>query len=307
LPWLERMLAAALGHLPNRKFASTLAVAEAARLVERSDKKYRRAHVGFVSSYYLRFFALVSGRYRLLAFERVEVRGERYLLAAEAHHVGAILVSAHLGDFDAAGAWLAGSRGITPVVVASPLRPRWREALFSAVRSRCGVKMRSVEATTLGALGEDLRAGRWVLSMIDRRTAGPTLPGTLLDQTAAVPAAMAILSLRTGAPLLPAATWRGANESMTLWFGRPVVPRTRSEAFLALAEAVKQIEQHLRRHPEQWHVPADRHQLAWTGGRLECADGVRHTTVAGGAPEESDQGRSVSADSVSLPARRMSR
>lgn len=305
---LETALASVLGLIPNRKFVASLSVARDARLIgDEGSEAYCRAHVRFISSYYLRFFALLSRRYRARALSRVEVHGERHLLEAEAGEVGAILVSAHLGDFDAAGAWLAQARGITPVVVARALKPRWRDALFRSVRRHCGVSMRSAHATTLVALAADLQAGRWVLSMVDRRTPGPTVPGSLLGRDAALSVPMAILALRTGAPLVPAVSWRNYDGGMTVWFGKPATVHERSGVFQALSNALAQVEKHIRDHPEQWHVPADREQLAWVGDELDATRRVTRVRSERWSSTTNHEPRSASAASVSLPARGMSR
>ncbi|MBF6621551.1 MAG: lysophospholipid acyltransferase family protein [Patulibacter sp.] len=270
--WLEGAIAASLSRLPNRKFATTWSTVRRAGLVSAGQaSSFRREHVGFISSYYVHFFRLLSRRYRIRTLGRVRAYGERHLLDVQGRGTGAILVSAHLGDFDAAGAWMVHRHGITPVVVSNPIRPRWREFLFCSVRRRCGVLVRSTRTTSLVELGEDIAAGRWVLCMLDRATPGPSFPGTFLDRASTIPAAIAILALRTGAPLVPAVTWRDVHGNVAVWFGEPIAANSRSAAFRALSLALKQVELRIRRHPDQWHVPADVRQLPW--GPLAPAHG----------------------------------
>lgn len=261
--------------LPNRKFETTTVVAEDVQLVGHGNEtQFVRSNAAFVWSYYLRFARLAFRKARKRVYDDIEVLGEEHLRTAAAEEKGIILLSVHLGDFDAGGAWLAEHRGITPVVVAQPLKPRWREALFSLVRRRCGVRLRRADGTSLDELERDLQERRAVLIMLDRRSPGPTSLARILGQPAVAPLAAALLAARSQAPLLPAATWRDDSGGLVAWFGESFTTAQPAQAMARISEMGERLSALIRAHPEQWHVPANVEEMAWVpfdGPRCQTA------------------------------------
>jgi KDO2-lipid IV(A) lauroyltransferase len=248
---------------PNRKFAATRSAVVAVGLVSTGEAPaLTRANALCVWSYYLRFARLFRRWARSHLYDQVVPFGEEQLAAAVAVGRGVILLSVHLGDFDLGGGWLAARRALTPVVVTRSVHPRWRDALFSLVRRRCGLLLRDAGSTRLEELELDLRQGRAVLMMLDRRPDGATEPSRILGQPAVVPCAAAALAVRSGAPLLPAATWRADDGRPVVWFGQPRSVSDHAEGIACLVEASEQLGQLIRAHPEQWHVPADLDQMS---------------------------------------------
>jgi lauroyl/myristoyl acyltransferase len=272
-----------LGHLAtlaNRKFAATrLLAAEAGLVPPVEEGSLVRSNAVFVWSYYLRLARLVSRRGRKRVYDQVVPLGEEYLQTATAQGKGMILLSVHLGDFDAGGGWLAERRAITSVVVAQPLRPRWREALFSLVRRRCGVVLREAGDTSLGELAHDLHRRRAVLVMLDRRPPGPTSPSRILGKPAVAPLAVGLLAARSQAPLLPAATWRDAKGNLIAWFGEPFTTTDPMRAMARVSEIAEQLSDLIRAHPEQWHIPANLDEIAWARpeARAQAAEAFDRT------------------------------
>jgi lauroyl/myristoyl acyltransferase len=259
----------ALGHLvtlaPNRKFVATRHVAADTRLVRPGcESAFVRANAAFVWTYYARFALLATERTRRVLLDSVTVLGDAHVRAAAGQNRGLILLSVHLGDFDAAGSWLALKRGITPVVVTRPVQPRWREAVLSTIRRRCGLVLRDAANARLADLEGDLERGRAILVMLDRRSSGPTYASHMLGKPAVAPLCTAVLGARTGAPLLPAATWRDERGSTVAWFGEPFIVRNHAEGAARIARVAEQLGLLIRAHPEQWHVPTDLSQMVWS-------------------------------------------
>ncbi|MGN6257101.1 MAG: lysophospholipid acyltransferase family protein [Solirubrobacterales bacterium] len=263
MPLREQLLGRLATSMPNRKFAATGFLAAKMELAGRGEEAaLMRANAAFVWSYYWRFMRLAFRRSRKRTYDRVASVGEERLRAAAAEGRGVILLSVHLGDFDAAGGWLAEREGITPVVVARRLRPRWREALFCLLRHRCGVLLREAGDTSLDRLALDLKEGRAVLVMLDRRPSGPTSPSRILGRPAVAPLSVGLLAAHTQAPMLPAATWRNPGGALTVWFGEPFTAVEPTRAVAEISETAEQLGSLIRAHPEQWHVPADISELA---------------------------------------------
>jgi lauroyl/myristoyl acyltransferase len=251
--------------LPNRKFVTTELIATDVELVEGGQERdLVRANALFVWSYYARLARVMNRGSRERAYEQITVIGEKNLHSAAAGHRGIILLSVHLGDFDLGGGWLAERCAITPVVCNRALRPRWRNALFSIVRRRIGVLMREVGSTGINVLENDLHQGRALLVMLDRRPHGLGSASRIFDRPALASGAVGLLAARTGAPLMAAATWRGSDGQMIVWFGEPFTASGPDQAMAHISEAGDQLGQIVRTHPEQWHVPADVGELAWS-------------------------------------------
>ncbi len=249
---------------PNRKFAATgLLAAEAGLVLPVDQSAFVQSNAAFVWSYYVQLARLASRRGRKRVYDGIVPQGEEHLKTAAEQGKGIILLSVHLGDFDAGGGWLADRQAITPVVVAQPLRPRWRQALFSLIRSRCGVLLREAGTTSLEKLDRDLRRRRAVLVMLDRRPPGPTSPSRILDKPAVAPLAVSLLAASSQAPMLPAATWRGSGGELIAWFGEPFATADPLQAMAHISEVAEQLGHLIRIHPEQWHVPANLSEMAW--------------------------------------------
>ncbi|HEX8207541.1 MAG TPA: hypothetical protein VF587_15870 [Solirubrobacteraceae bacterium] len=232
-------------------------------LVDEADvRRHRRANAAFVWSYYVRFARLATRRGRARQNGAFVAIGVSNLEQIKESGRGAIVLSVHLGDFDAAGAWLVAEHGLTPVVVGRRITPRWRHALFTGVRRRCGVLTRTAESTTIADLEEDLVHGRLVLVMLDRRPPGATLTTNLLGRPSVASSAVINCAVRTGAPLFVAATWRTATGRPVAWFGQPTVVDSQADAVRALIDAAESLGGMIRTHPAQWHVPADLAELA---------------------------------------------
>lgn len=262
-----RLLSAALGRLvisgSNRKFTAMRDAAVRLRLVEPgAEVALERANAAFVWSYYRRLVRLWRrrGRGRLVA--TVNPLGEDHLADALKQGRGLILLSLHLGDFDLAGAWMAARHGVKPVVISRAIWPHWRGRLFSLVRRRSGVILRDADRTDFVQLTRDLEMGRAVVMMLDRLPPGRTEPARLLGEPAVIPAIAAFLAARTGAPLLPAATWRDRRGQPTVWFGEPTTVTDARHGVTRIAEAAEQLGTLITEHPEQWHVPADLSEMS---------------------------------------------
>lgn len=265
---LERILGRLLTLAPNRKFAATERLIADVGLIERSNQRaLLRANAVFVWSYYLRLIQLWFRRGRDRAYEQVVVVGEENLRSAAAEGKGVLLLSVHLGDFDLGGGWLAERCAITPVACTRPLRPRWRDFLFSATRRRMGIVSRHVHSASIEALEGDLRRNRAVLVMLDRRPhGGGGGVSRILDKPSVAPRGIGLLAARSGAPLVAAATWRGRDGETVVWFGRPSTATGADQAMARISSAAVQLGQLIRAHPEQWHVPSDLREMAWSGG-----------------------------------------
>ena len=257
-----------LSKLPSRKLAATRSVYATAGLASTPpalDRLVRR-NLTYTAGYYQRAARLVDQRYRRTLQRTIAVRGVDRLEAATSGSRGAILVAAHLGDFDLAGSWIAEVFGRSPVVPVAAVSSAARQDFYDRVRRACGFTLRRQGDTTVNDLATDIRRGRLVIIMLDRQPTGRTIDLDLFGRPATVSAAPHALSAMTGAPVLSAATWNVDRRRRVLSFGDPhaIAPSADPAGGPSpLHHAVRDLERAVLSAPHQWHVPADRSQLPW--------------------------------------------
>lgn len=249
---VERNLARVTGREPGS--------AELDELVVQAYRSYAR--------YWLETFRLVrAGRDFFL--ERFVCDGEENLDAVLARGKGAIVVVGHLGNWDAAGAWV-GARGNRLVTVAEVLRPRRMFDFFVEHRARLGMTIYPAEPGVTARLVEAVESGAVVAILGDRDLKGTGPKVTFFGEETTFPGGAASLALRTGVPLLVAGVYgvvldhgrRGWRAEIS----EPIeLPGDRGPA--AIAKLTQQVadllEGYVAKRPEEWHV----FQPFWTGDR----------------------------------------
>lgn len=203
---------------------------------------------------------------RLPALEASEVeagmsfRGMGHLQAAVDAGRGVILALPHLGGWEWGGMWLA--RTGTPVsVVVEALDPPEVFDWFVEFRRSLGMDVIANGPEAGAACLRALRAGR-VLCLLSDRVVGETL-GIEVDffgEATRIPAGPVTLSLRTGAPLLPAAVYftDAANGHLAVVRSPLVVERgagrLRDRITAGTQALAGELEELIRRDPTQWHL-----------------------------------------------------
>ncbi len=138
-------------------------------------------------------------RMRMLGVEHVD-------RAIEDGH-GCICVLPHLGNWDAGGHWF-GANGYRIAVVAEELRPRRLYELFIRHREELGMRVIGLEKDAhVGTQLKQLLAENWMVALVaDRDLSGRGIEVEMFGAPRRVPAGPALLSLTSGAPILPAPT-----------------------------------------------------------------------------------------------------
>ncbi len=175
---------------------------------------------------------------------------------------GAVLALPHMGNWDAAGHWLAVS-GYPIVSVAEELRPREVFDLFYRHRRALGMEIVPLsEVGTAAALVAALARNRVVALVPDRNLSGRGVEVEMFGARRPMPPGPALLSLATGAPLLPA-TVRTAEDGWDATIEPPLtIERSGAmrEDVGALTRALAaRFERFIASAPADWHV----FQPAW--------------------------------------------
>jgi len=216
------------------------------------------------------------GRARLL--DMIEPVGLDRLREVVDAGKGAIVVTPHFGNWDLAAAAAAAS-GFKVTVVTEKFGPEGMNRKVVAARGRLGLKVVPLSIAAGKASVNALRRGEVVGLVCDLPKDGRNVAVNLVGQRAMVPAGPALLSLRSGAPVVPITCLRVADGKYRLDVQAPL-SRPREEAseadVTAYAQAiVDRFEAPLRAHPEQWYLFSP----MW--GRVGAAEEVS----AGASPE----------------------
>jgi KDO2-lipid IV(A) lauroyltransferase len=198
-------------------------------------------------------FAIAGSRPdELLA--RMELEGVDHLRAALEQGRGAFLLSGHCGNWELLGARMAREVPLTNLAraMANPLV----DAAVAARRTAAGV--RTVDArNAVREVLRTLRRGEAVGMLLDQsalRSERVFVP--FLGRPAATNVGLAMLALKSGAPVLPAFSARGVDGRHRAWIGAPIPPATeggRDERLgVMTARYTAAIEGQVRRHPDQW-------------------------------------------------------
>ncbi len=197
---------------------------------------------------------------RLLAILRVE--GWDYVAHAYEQGKGVILASAHLGPVSFVGQMVL-AHGYP---VALPVEVETSEFQRSVNRARGGAGLQLIRTDSSLSIFRVLREGKVLGILADRAVTGVGVHVEFFGRPALLPTAAVVLSLRTGAPLLPSFAGR-SNGVLTATFEPPLeMPRTGNrdaDVREGVQRFARVLERYVRNAPEQWTVFED----FWRGPR----------------------------------------
>jgi KDO2-lipid IV(A) lauroyltransferase len=173
-----------------------------------------RAGLRSYARYWMEAFRLPSqSRGQLLA--GFDLDGSDMLAAAMAEGTGAILALPHVGNWDAAAAWVV-SNDWPIVTVAERLKPEVVFDQFVAYREKLGMEVLPLtggQRPPLDVLGEKAQAGYAVALLADRDLSARGVEVSFFGGRTRMPPGPALLALRTGAPLFAADLWFTATQT----------------------------------------------------------------------------------------------
>jgi KDO2-lipid IV(A) lauroyltransferase len=190
------------------------------------------------------------------------VDGYEHIEAAAALGKGVILALPHLGGWEWAGRWLSG-RGHRVSAVAEELENRAVFDWFCAVRASIGIEVIGLDDQAGVRVSSALRANQVVCLLCDRdiprsgKRSGVEV--TFFGETTTVPAGPALFAIRTGAALLPVATYFTSRVDGHHAVVRPPIELRREASLRATIQSTSQalvaeVEELIRRAPTQWHL-----------------------------------------------------
>jgi KDO2-lipid IV(A) lauroyltransferase len=244
---LPRRRAVVLDNL-ERSFGGERSPAELRRLGRRSFQ-----HVGMnvveVCRYVLRPTHVM--------LSRVRVEGREQLEAAAAHGRGVLILTAHFGNWEL----LAAAHGLTGLplsIVTRPLDHPLLDDLAARFRRRSGAEL-IVKRQAVREVLTALRRKRMVGILLDQnatRAEGVFVP--FFGSLACTSKGLALLALRTGAPVVPVFLRREPHGRHCMDVGTALPPPEDGQVTSYTTTFNRVLEAAIRRAPEQWLWMHDR-------------------------------------------------
>ncbi|HXB04149.1 MAG TPA: lysophospholipid acyltransferase family protein, partial [Candidatus Angelobacter sp.] len=171
---------------------------------------------------------------------------------------GVLVISCHMGSYEVVSAiW---SATLTPVsFFAEELEPRALFEWYRDTRARLGISVLTLDTGGLRRVLQALRDEEMVVTAIDRDIVGTGYPMPFFGRLAPIPLGPAAIALRTGTPILPVCVYRLPDDTYQAEAAPVVFAQdtgdNRADQVRATEQVLHQLENFIRRHPEQWHVP----------------------------------------------------
>jgi len=198
-------------------------------------------------------FALAGNRSEEL-LARVDLEGAEHLHAALAGGRGVFILAGHCGNWELAAARI--SREVPVTGLARPMANPLVETAIEAQRCAAGNRTLNARDSARGVL-RLLQRGEAVGVLLDQnalRNERVFVP--FLGRPAATNFGLAMLALKTGAPVLPAFSAREPDGRHRVWIGAPIPLAEAGDRAarigVSTARYTAAIEDYVRRYPEQW-------------------------------------------------------
>jgi KDO2-lipid IV(A) lauroyltransferase len=195
---------------------------------------------------------------------RLKVNGLDYLKEARDLGKGVIVASAHMGSYEEAAAiWSSTQAAVS--VFAEELEPRTVFEWYRDTRARLGISVLPLDHGGIRKVLQALREGEIVLTAVDRDVTGTGYLMPFFGKLAPIPLGPAAIALRLGTPILPVCTYRLPNDTFQVECAPMVIAQAtgnvRADQVRTTEQLLHSIENFIRGHPEDWHVP---HRI-WSG------------------------------------------
>jgi KDO2-lipid IV(A) lauroyltransferase len=207
--------------------------------------------------YLVEFFAMKRLMNDAYLGAHVEIENDKPLKEAVMRGCGAIILSAHLGNWELGGAILS-RMGFPLTVVALPHNHRRINDFFNSQREFFGNRVVSPRSAVRECT-KALKDNRMIALIADRDFSGTGVMMPFFGHPMHLPIGAALFSLRQGAPIIPTFFMRRGRDNFTLSFLEPIYPErvadcaSEDEKIQRLMGIyVRIFEEKIRAMPEQW-------------------------------------------------------
>lgn len=183
-------------------------------------------------------------------------QGMHHLSRAMESGTPPILALPHLGGWEWAARWL-NIQGWKVAAVVEELDDDELYDWFVELREQLGMQVIPLGPRASAEVGAALAAGRIMCLLCDRDISGSGIEVEFFGETTRLPGGPALMALRTGAPLIPAAVYYRAGKRHAI-IEAPLETerraRLREDVTRITQELARVMERQIRRAPEQWHL-----------------------------------------------------
>ena len=176
---------------------------------------------------------------------------------------GVVIALPHSGNWDHAGAYFC-SLGIPLVTVAERLKPEALFQRFLRYRQAMGFEVLSIDSRSFATLMQRAREKRLIALVADRDLSASGVDVTFFGSTARMPAGPALLSIKTGIPLVVAhVSYTQSGIHIEFTSVDIAVDGSESERVALTTQRMASLfEKGIAAHPQDWHML----QRIWTDG-----------------------------------------
>jgi KDO2-lipid IV(A) lauroyltransferase len=174
---------------------------------------------------------------------------------------GVVFALPHMGNWDAAGAWIIAKGAGSFTTVQERLKPEALFDRFVAFREGLGFEVLPASGATVsvfGTLAERLRAGKLVCLVTDRDVTGAGTEVEFFGEKARMMGGSAALAERTGAALFPAVLWHDEDDHLVVHVGEEIPVPAQGDRRHKVTAMTQQLagffEAGIREHPADWHM-----------------------------------------------------
>ena len=235
----------------KRVYGDAIGEAEVARLAAA-----HYGHLWRLMGEFIRFRWLSAAQKKAL----VSVEGIDHFLAARERGLGILILTGHFGNWEVsttAGLALFPEMRGKFHFVRRPIKPEWLDRLVTRRFQKAGFGVFS-KRDSLDAMLECMAQGDAVVLPFDQHAGPPDgIEVDFLGHPAWTFKSLAIIALSTGAPVLPASSWREPDGRHVLRFEAPFSPIEHDNTTEAIRRNTRAynaaLEKLVVRHPEQWY------------------------------------------------------
>lgn len=201
--------------------------------------------------------------WRLVSRGREAIRAAFHFPSEARHHIeqglrrgkGVIIVGTHTGNFDL-GILALAAHGLEVQVLGLAMPPGGGFYLMDRMRARAGVRMTSINISSLREAIARLRDGGIVLTGVDRPVGNEEATVEFFGRPALLPTGHVRLALKTDAVILVAGNYRDPNVGYTVRVSPPIEMIRTGDPHQDLQVNMRRVtaclEEYIRTWPDQW-------------------------------------------------------
>jgi KDO2-lipid IV(A) lauroyltransferase len=228
-------------------------------LGEKADEKEVERHIRLVFLNFGRYLADFLKFFRISResiFNYVEVENSHNIDLCREKGKGVICVTAHLGNWELGGGVVAAmGYKMNAIVWEHPDKRINKFFMDQRVNNKINVIPLGMR---LKECFRALRKNEVLAIVADKDYTGDTEKMSFFGKTADMPRGAAVLSVKTGAPILVCAVVRKPDNTFKLHFSDPIYPGEKDESGKAVRECMEQylgvLEIYIKQNPDQWYT-----------------------------------------------------